>query len=69
MHYLPILSTIITFVFAAAVFSRFRVRHGAHLLLWSIGLVLYGIGTLTEVVCCSPSAQWLSNYGTCAARC
>ncbi|HEX9090776.1 MAG TPA: hypothetical protein VF831_04770 [Anaerolineales bacterium] len=50
MHYLPILSTIITFAFAAAVFSRFRVRHGAHLLLWCIGLVLYGIGTLTEVV-------------------
>jgi hypothetical protein len=50
MHYIPILSTIITFVFAVAVFSRFRVRHGAHLLLWSIGLVLYGIGTLTEVI-------------------
>jgi hypothetical protein len=50
MHYLPILSTLITFIFAAAVFSRFRVRHGAHLLLWSIGLVLYGIGTLTEVI-------------------
>ena len=50
MHYLPILSTIITFFFAVAVFSRFRVRHGAHLLLWSIGLVLYGIGTLTEVI-------------------
>jgi hypothetical protein len=50
MHYLPILSTIITFFFATAVFNRFRVRHGAHLLLWSIGLVLYGIGTLTEVI-------------------
>jgi hypothetical protein len=50
MHYLPILTTIITFVFAAAVFSRFRVKHGAHLLFWSIGLVLYGIGALTEVV-------------------
>ncbi len=50
MHYLPILSTIITFAFAAAVFNRFRVRHGAHLLFWGIGLVLYGIGTLTEVI-------------------
>jgi hypothetical protein len=50
MHYIPILSTVITFTFAAAVFNRFRVRHGAHLLLWGIGLVLYGIGTLTEVV-------------------
>lgn len=50
MHYLPILSTIITFIFTGAVFNRFRVRHGAHLLFWSIGLALYGLGTLTEVV-------------------
>ena len=50
MHYLPILTTIITFVFTVAVFNRFKVRHGAHLLLWSIGLALYGIGALTEVV-------------------
>jgi hypothetical protein len=50
MHYLPILSTIITFIFTGAVFNRFRVRHGPHLLFWSIGLALYGIGTLTEVI-------------------
>jgi hypothetical protein len=50
MHYLPILSTIITFIFAAAVFNRFRAKRGAHLLFWGIGLVLYGIGTLTEVI-------------------
>src|SRR4030065_1183366 len=50
MHYLPILSTLITFLFAAAVFNRFRVRPGSHLLFWSIGLVLYGIGALTEVI-------------------
>lgn len=50
MHYLPILTTIITFIFTAAVFSRFRIRHGSHLLLWSIGLALYGIGALTEVI-------------------
>lgn len=50
MHYLPFFSTVISFAFAIAVFNRFRVRHGAHLLLWSIGLLLYGIGTLTEVI-------------------
>ncbi len=49
MHYISILSTIVTFIFAAAVFNRYRTRKGAHLLLWGIGLVLYGIGTLTEV--------------------
>ena len=50
MHYLPILSTLVTFAFTVAVFNRFRYRHGAHLLLWSIGLLLYGMGTLTEVI-------------------
>jgi len=50
MHYLPVLTTIITFIFAAAVINRFRVKHGAHLLFWSIGLLLYGLGALTEVV-------------------
>jgi hypothetical protein len=50
MHYLPILSTIISFIFAASVLNRYRVKKGNHLLFWGIGLVLYGIGTLTEVV-------------------
>jgi len=50
MHYLPIFSTLITFIFAASVFNRYKVKHGKHLLYWGIGLVLYGIGTLTEVI-------------------
>jgi hypothetical protein len=50
MHYLPILTTIITFIFAAAVFNRYRYKHGLHLLFWGIGLALYGLGALTEVV-------------------
>ncbi|MGE5123401.1 MAG: hypothetical protein ACM3H7_02720 [Acidobacteriaceae bacterium] len=50
MHYLPVLTTIVTFIFAAAVINRFRVRHGSHLLFWSVGLLLYGLGALTEVV-------------------
>lgn len=50
MQYLPILSTIITFIFAVSVFNRFRTKRGLHLLFWGIGLVLYGIGTLTEVL-------------------
>ncbi len=45
---LPFISTLITFGFAAAVFNRYRQRRGAHLLLWGIGLVLYGVGTFTE---------------------
>jgi hypothetical protein len=50
MQYLSILTTIITFAFAAAVFKRFTVRHGPHLFIWGIGLVLYGIGALMEAV-------------------
>jgi len=50
MHYLPILSTLISIVFAIAVFERYRRRGGMHLLLWGIGLALYGLGTLTEAI-------------------
>ena len=50
MHYISIISTLVTFVFAVAVLSRYRYKRGNHLLLWSIGLIFYGIGTLTEVI-------------------
>lgn len=50
MQYLPFLSTLVTFAFAAAVFTRYLRRRGPHLLLWTIGLVFYGIGTLAEIV-------------------
>ena len=50
MHTLPIFSTIITLIFTIAVFNRYRARGGAHLLLWAIGLVFYGLGTAMEVV-------------------
>ncbi len=50
MHYISILSTIATFIFAAAVFNRYRYKKGNHLLMWGIGLVFYGLGTLTEVI-------------------
>lgn len=50
MHYISILSTIVSFIFAASVFNRYRYKHGPHLLFWGIGLVFYGLGTLTEVI-------------------
>jgi hypothetical protein len=49
MHFLPFLSTLVTFAFAAAVFIRYLRRHGPHLLLWTIGLLFFGIATLAEV--------------------
>jgi hypothetical protein len=50
MHYLPFLSTLVTFAFAIAVFRRYQMRHGTHLLIWTIGLVFYSLGTLSEVI-------------------
>jgi hypothetical protein len=50
MNFLPLLSTIVTFAFAAAVFNRYRQRGGIYLLLWAIGIFLYGLGTLSEVI-------------------
>jgi hypothetical protein len=50
MNFLPYLSTIVTFVFTVAVFNRHRQRGGMHLLLWSVGLLFYGLGTLSEVL-------------------
>jgi len=50
MHYISILSTVLTFIFAVAVFNRYRYKNGNHLLMWGIGLIFYGLGTLTEVL-------------------
>lgn len=50
MHYISIFSTIIIVAFAAAVFSRYKIRGGIHLLLWGVGLVFYGLGTLSEAI-------------------
>jgi hypothetical protein len=50
MHYLPIFSTVVTLIFTIAVLERYHRRGGMHLLLWGIGLALYGLGTLTEAI-------------------
>ena len=45
---LPFLSAIISFVFAFVVFKRYLVKGGAHLLLWGLGMIFYGIGGFCE---------------------
>lgn len=50
MQFIPILSTLVSFAFAGSIFYRYAHRKGMHLLLWGIGMVLYGIGTLCEVL-------------------
>jgi hypothetical protein len=49
MIIIPIFSTLVTFVFAASVLNRYRHKRGTYLLLWGIGLILYGLGTFSEV--------------------
>jgi hypothetical protein len=44
----PLLSSLTSFVFAVFVLNRYRTRKGAHLLLWGIGTVFYGIGGFCE---------------------
>jgi len=50
MNYIPYLSTIVTFAFVFSVYNRYRQRGGIHLLLWAVGLFIYGLGTLSEVI-------------------
>lgn len=48
VHWIPIATTVVAAVFATIVLRRYRERGGTHLLWWGVGLVLYGVGTLTE---------------------
>ena len=48
VHYIPIATTIVAAFFATIVLRRYSVKGGQHLLWWGIGMVTYGIGTLTE---------------------
>jgi hypothetical protein len=46
--FVPFASSLISFIFAFFVFQRYVHRRGAHLLLWGVGMVFYGIGGFTE---------------------
>jgi hypothetical protein len=49
IHFIPIATTLISLLFAIVVFLRYRERRsGPHLLWWSAGILVYGIGTFTE---------------------
>lgn len=50
MNFISILSTLVTFIFAYKVFQRYQLKGGMHQLLWAFGLLLYGLGTLSEVI-------------------
>ena len=48
VHYVPIATTIMAAFFATIVLRRYAAKGGTHLWWWGIGMVTYGIGTLTE---------------------
>jgi hypothetical protein len=49
VHYIPIATTILAACFAPVVFRRWQSRKPApHLWWWSMGIAMYGVGTLTE---------------------
>jgi hypothetical protein len=50
LHYLPIGTTLISLVFARIIYRRYRLRGrtGTHLLWWSGGVLVYGLGTFAE---------------------
>ena len=46
--YIPLASSLISFIFAFFVLRRYLERKGTYLLLWSIGTIFYGIGGFCE---------------------
>ena len=50
VYWIPVVTTVVASVFATIVLRRYRERGGTHLLWWGVGLILYGVGTLTEAL-------------------
>lgn len=45
---LPFASAVVIFAYALVVLGRYLSRGGVHHLLWGVGLIMYGIGSVTE---------------------
>lgn len=51
VHFVPIVTTILTVPFAVEIFRRYRrYPDRVHLLWWAAGVAIYGVGTLTESI-------------------
>ncbi len=47
--YLPVVTTVLSLAFSAALLRRYLARgRGPHLLVWAVGVLVYGVGTFTE---------------------
>ena len=58
MIYLPYFSTAMAAIFTVAVFARYLKKGGMHLLLWSVGMLLYTFSTATELVLTFTFNEW-----------
>jgi len=56
---LPFLSTAVMAAFVFAVFRRYAERRGAHLLLWGIGLTMFGLGSFAEAYLALAWNPWI----------
>ena len=59
MNPIPFISTLVTFIFTAILMQRFAVRRGFHYLMWSIGFLFYGLGTVSEVILSLTFNEWV----------
>jgi hypothetical protein len=48
VHYLPILTTVLSAAFAASLYRRWAVKRSPHLAWWAFGITTYGLGTALE---------------------
>jgi hypothetical protein len=48
VHYIPILTTVLSALFAASLYRRWKMRGSPHLWWWAFGITTYGLGTLIE---------------------
>ena len=58
MNIISLLSTVVTIGITGYIFRRFLQKGGIHLLVWSFGFLLYGLGTLTEVLLSLTFNEW-----------
>lgn len=49
-HYLPIVTTILSAIFAVSLYRRWRMRKSPHLWWWAFGITTYGLGTAIESI-------------------
>ena len=51
VHYLPVVTTVVAYVFTSVLWRHWHQRHDTrYLMWWTIGVALYGVGTLTEAL-------------------